>query len=254
MGIQEGAGPEWGHPVGPMCSIGQFRPSPDSRKGDRAAETARLLNKICRSWAFAMPFPGGRIALCKTGFRCREPMERRVPCVKDLFTGPSRTCGAGKARRGYGCCDGPVLTDPRRLWRWRLRRALVAEVFAEARGGRVNQVARPKVAHVRSYGANAVRNERQECGRARWIEGRDLGVVSRRDEEAEPKGESEDDLADETNVLHARAFPGYPRGVPGVRTAIGCRTERPDVNRNLLALMRRTMNTPPGYGFGFCSR
>ena len=43
------------------------------------------------------------------------------------------------------------------------------------------------------------------------IEGSDLAVVRRRDEEAEPnQGESEDNLADETKVRHTRGLPRCP--------------------------------------------
>ena len=104
------------------------------------------------------------------------------------------------------------MPDLRRLWRWRPRRALVADALAEARGGRVNQIAHPKVAHVGLDGVQAVGNQRQECGRVVGIDGCELRVVCHHDEEAETKGENEENFADEPNVLHARTFPCYPVG------------------------------------------
>ena len=98
------------------------------------------------------------------------------------------------------------MPDLRRLWRWRPRRVLVAEALAEPRGGGSDPIARPNVAYVGVDGVQATRNERQERG---WvgIEGRDLGVVRRCDEEAEATGEREDNYHDETNALHAGALP-----------------------------------------------
>ena len=98
-------------------------------------------------------------------------------------------------------------TEPPRLLHWRRSHALVVGAFAEAGGGRVNKVAHPKVAHVGLDGVPAAGNERQVGGRVVRIEGRDLGVVSRRDEEAETKGKSEGNPADKIKVPHARPRP-----------------------------------------------
>ena len=136
-------------------------------------------------------------------------------------------------------------TEPPRLLHWRRSRALVVGAFAEAGGGRVNKVAHPKVAHVGLDGVPAAGNERQVGGRVVRIEGRDLGVVSRRDEEAETEDESEDNTSDEANIPHARAFP-----YDAVRCLRRGRPEpderRRDVNPNLLALVRRAMDPLPG--------
>ena len=98
-------------------------------------------------------------------------------------------------------------TRRRRVWRGRLDRALAADALAEASGGGGDEIARLKVAHVGLDGANTACYELQEGRRVVEIEGRDLGVVRRRDEEAETEDEGEDKLADATKGLHVRARP-----------------------------------------------
>jgi len=138
--------------------------------------------------------PRSRISAAEVGFREGEKILRRRGDV-----------GSAYPTTDDGC--KPVLTDLRWLGRWRLRRTLVSDGLADTGGGGVEKVAHPKVAHVGLDGMQAAGNERQECGRVVRIEGHDLGVVSRRDEEAETKGESEDNLADEANIPHARPRP-----------------------------------------------
>lgn len=62
----------------------------------------------------------------------------------------------------------------------------------------------------------AVGNESQQSGWASEIDSRERAVVCRRDEEAEPQRESDDNRVEDTEALHARAlpFPGGRRRLP----------------------------------------
>ena len=84
----------------------------------------------------------------------------------------------------------------------------MSDARAETSGRRVNPIACPNVAHEGLDGVPAAGNERQECGGVVGIEGRDLGVVRCRNEEAEPDGERDHTPANETNIPHAQALPG----------------------------------------------